>query len=79
MSCFNQTELDHLQSEGEGIPKDIMEKVSENKFKTPYSAHHLHHQFNNWCRILRLCFGKQALITLEAREWINHIVKYEAS
>ncbi len=47
MSCFNQTELELLQSEGEGIPKDIVKKLSENKFKTPTSMHLLCHQFNN--------------------------------
>jgi hypothetical protein len=30
MSCFNQTELDLLQSEGEGIPKEIVKKLYEN-------------------------------------------------
>ena len=79
MGCFNQTELELLQSEGEGIPKDIMKKLSENKFKTPHSTHLLRHQFNNWYGILQLRFGKKALITLEAREWINHIDKYETS
>jgi hypothetical protein len=79
MSCFNHTELELLQSEGEGIPKEIVKKLSENKFKTLHSSHLLRHQFNNWYGVLQLCFGKQALITLEAREWINHIDKYEMS
>lgn len=35
VSCFNQTELNLLQSEGEGIPKGIMKKLLENKFKAP--------------------------------------------
>jgi hypothetical protein len=79
MTCFNQTELELLQSEGEGIPKDIVKKLSENKFKSPTSSHLLRHQFNNWYGVLQLCFGPKALITLEAREWINHIDKYETS
>ncbi len=43
MTCFNQTELELLQSEGEGIPKDIVKKLSENKFKSPTSSHLLRH------------------------------------
>jgi len=39
MTNFNHTELDLLQSEGEGIPKDIMKKLSESKFKTPTTTH----------------------------------------
>jgi hypothetical protein len=79
MSCFNQTELDLLQSEGEGIPKEIVKKLSENKFKAPKNTHHLRHQFNNWYGILQICFGPQALLSLETKEWINHIDKHEAS
>jgi hypothetical protein len=79
MTCFNPTELELLQSEGEGIPKDIVKKLSEKKFKTPTSTHLLRHQFNNWYGVLQLCFGPKALITLEAREWINHIDKHETS
>jgi len=37
MTNFNQTELDLLQSEGEGIPN--VKKLSENKFKTPTTTH----------------------------------------
>jgi hypothetical protein len=79
MNCFNQTELELLQTEGEGIPKDIVKKLSENKFKSPISTHLLRHQFNNWYGVLQLCFGKAALITLEAKEWIQHIDKFEPS
>jgi hypothetical protein len=61
------------------ITKDIVKKLSENKFKSPTSSHLLRHQFSNWYGILQLCFGPTALITLEAREWINHIDKYETS
>jgi len=39
MTNFNQTELDLLQSKGEGVPKDIVKKLSENKFKTPTTTH----------------------------------------
>lgn len=58
MTCFNQTELELLQSKGEGIPKDIVKKLSENKFKAPTSTHLLRRQFNNWQGILQLCFGQ---------------------
>ncbi len=53
ISCFNQTELELLQSEGEGIPKDIVKKLSENRFKTPQTTDLLRHQFNNWFGILQ--------------------------
>jgi hypothetical protein len=79
MSCFNQTELDLLQSEGEGIPKEIVKKLSENKFKAPKNTHHLRHQFNNWYGILQICLGPQSLLSLETKEWITHIDKHEAS
>jgi hypothetical protein len=79
MSCFNQTELDLLQSEGEGIPKEIVKKLSENKFKAPKNTHLLRHQFNNWYGILQICFGPLSLLSLEAKEWISHIDKHEAS
>jgi hypothetical protein len=79
MSCFNQTELDLLQSKGEGIPKEIIKKLSEKKFKAPKNTHHLQHQFNNWYGILQICFGPQSLLSLETKEWINHIDKHKAS
>ncbi len=79
MSCFNQTELDLLQSEGKGIPKEIVKKLSKNKFKTPKTMHHLHCQFNNWYGILQICFSPQSLLSLECEEWINHTGKHGAS
>ncbi len=79
LSCFNQTELDLFQSEGDGIPKDVVKKLSENKFKSPTNTHLLRHQFNNWYGVLQICFGPKALITLETKEWINHIDKHETS
>ncbi len=33
MSCFNQTELELLQSEGEGIPKDMVKKTLREPFQ----------------------------------------------
>jgi hypothetical protein len=38
MSCFNQTEFELLQSEWEGISKDVVKKLSENKFKSPVTT-----------------------------------------
>ncbi len=73
MSCFNQTELELIPSEGEGIPKDIMKKLSENRFKTPHDTHLLRHQFNNWFGLLQIYFGTKALVTLEAKEWISTV------
>ncbi len=53
MCYYNKTELDLLQSEGEGIPKELMKKLSENKFWYPCTTHHLCHQFNNWFSVLK--------------------------
>jgi hypothetical protein len=39
MPCFSQTELELLPSEGEGIPKDIVKTLLENKFKSHTSSH----------------------------------------
>jgi hypothetical protein len=77
MTNFNQTELNLLQSEGEGIPKEIVKKLSENKFKTPMSTHLLRHHFNNWYGLFQIIFGQKALTTLEIREWIDHIDKHK--
>jgi hypothetical protein len=41
MSSCNKTELNLLQSEGEGIPKEMVKKLVENKFKHPDTTHHL--------------------------------------
>jgi hypothetical protein len=79
MSSYNKTELDLLQSEGEGIPKEIVKKLAENKFRSPDSTHHLRHQFNNWFGVLQVCFGEKSLVAKEARAWIVHIDRYELS
>jgi hypothetical protein len=79
MGSYNKTELDLLQSEGEGIPKVMVKKLEENKFKFPTSTHHLRHQFNNWYGVLQVCFGKGTIIVKEARAWISHIEQYESS
>jgi hypothetical protein len=47
LSSCNKTELDLLQSEGKGIPKEMVKKLAENKFKHPETTHQLRHQFNN--------------------------------
>jgi hypothetical protein len=77
-SC-NNTELDLLQTKGEGIPKEMVKKLAENKFKHPDSTHHLRHQFNNWYGVLQICFGENSLLSKEARAWILHVDKHETS
>jgi hypothetical protein len=79
MTSCNKTELDLLQSEGEGIPKEMVKKLAENKFKFPSSSHHLRHQFNNWYGVLQVCFGEQSLVAKESRAWITHIDQFESS
>jgi hypothetical protein len=66
MSSYNNTELDLLQSEGEGIPKEIVKKLAENKFKYPLCTHHLRHQFNNWYGVLQVCFRVNSIVSKEA-------------
>jgi hypothetical protein len=41
MGSYNKIELDLLQSEGEGIPKEMVKKLAENRFKFPSTTHHL--------------------------------------
>jgi hypothetical protein len=79
MGSYNKTELNLLQSEGEGIPKEMVKKLADNKFKFPSVMHPLHHQFNNWYGVLQVCFGEGAIIAKEARAWIKHINQYESS
>jgi hypothetical protein len=79
MSSYNKTELDLLQSEGEGIPKEIVRKLAKNKFRTPENTHQLRHQFNNWYGVLQVCFGEQSLVAKESKSWIIHIDKHELS
>jgi hypothetical protein len=79
LNSYNKTGLDLLQSEGEGIPKEMVKELTKNKFKFPTVTHHLHHQFNNWYGLLQVCFGEGALIAKEARAWIIHIDQYESS
>jgi len=79
MGSYNKTGLDLLQSEGEGIPKEMAKKLAENKFKFPTITHHLRHQLKNWYGVLQVCFGEGAIIAKEARAWISHIDQYESS
>jgi hypothetical protein len=78
MGNYNKTELDLLQSEGEGIPKEMVKKLAENKFKYPSTSHHLH-QFNNWYGVLQVCFGEYSIVAKEARAGIVHIDQFESS
>jgi len=79
MGSYNKMELDLLQSEGEGIPKEMVKKLVKNRFKLPTTTHHLCHQFNNWYGILQVCFGEGAIIAREARAWISHVDQFESS
>jgi hypothetical protein len=79
MANYNKIELDVLLTKGDSIPKEIAKKLTENKAKCPENTHQLHHQLNNWYSMLQICFGKDALITKEARAWIEHIDKFELS
>jgi hypothetical protein len=79
MASYNKLELDVLLTKGDSIPKDIARKLTENKSKCPDSTHQLRHQLNNWYGMLQICFGKDALISKEARIWIEHMDKFELS
>jgi hypothetical protein len=71
-SC-NNMELDLLQSEGEGIPKEMVKKLAKNKFKHPDMTHHLRHQLNNWYGLMQICFGDKSLLAKEAKAWRGQI------
>jgi ribosomal protein L28 len=79
MANYNKNELDLLLTKGDSIPKDVAKKLSENKAKCPDNSNHLHHQFKKWYGMLQICFGKNVLITKEARAWSNPVDQYELS
>jgi len=79
MANYNKLELDVLLTKGDSIPKAVAKKLTENKARCPDSTYQLRHQLNNWYSILQICFGKDALISKEARAWIEHIDKFELS
>jgi len=79
MSNFNKIDVDILLSKGDSVPKDVAKRLQETKSKCPESTPYLRHQLNNWYGMLQICFGKDALITKEARAWIEHVDKFERS
>jgi hypothetical protein len=79
MANYNKLELEVLLTKGDSIPKDLAKKLTESKAKCPDSTHQLRHQLNNWYGMLQICFGKDALITKEARAWVEHVDKFELS
>jgi hypothetical protein len=76
---LQQKKLEILLTKGDSIPKEVAKKLTENKAKCPDNTHHLRHQLNKWYGMLQICFGKEALITKEARAWIDHVDKFELS
>jgi hypothetical protein len=79
MANYNKLELDVLLTKGDSIPKEVAKKLTENKAKCPENTHQLRHQLNNWYGVMQICFGKDALISKEARNWIEHIDQFELS
>ena len=79
MANYNKIELDVLLTKGDSIPKELVKKLTENKAKCPDSTHQLRHQLNNWYGILQICFGKEAIVSKEARAWVEHIDQFELS
>jgi hypothetical protein len=77
MANYNKSELEVLLTKGESILKELAKKLTESKAKCPDSTHQLRHQLNNWYGMLQVCFGKEALITKEARAWVEHVDKFE--
>ncbi len=70
MSSYSNTDLDLLQSEGEGIPKEMIKKLAENKFYYPSTTHHFRHQLNNWYGLLQVCFGDSSSVANESKAWM---------
>jgi hypothetical protein len=79
MSNYNKIDVDILLLKGDSVPKDVAWKLQETKAKCPETTHFLRHQLSNWYGMLQICFGKDALITKEARAWIEHVDKFERS
>ena len=74
-----QIKLDLLQSDGEGLSKEMVDSLMKENCSIPHSFHRLRHQMNNWLGVLMIVFGPIALVAKEAKQWISHMDENEQS
>ena len=75
----HQIKLDLLGSDGDGLPKEIVDMLIKDNCSIPHSFHRLRHQINNWLGVISLVFGNKCLIAKELEEWIKHMDNHEQS
>jgi hypothetical protein len=75
----HQIKLDLLQSDGEGLSKEMVDSLMKENCSIPHSFHRLRHQMNNWLGVLMIVFGPNALVAKEAKQWISHMDENEQS
>jgi len=69
----HQLKLDLLQSDGEGLSKEMIDSLMKESCSLPHSFHRLRHQMNNWLGVLIIVFGPKALVTKEIQAWLKHM------
>lgn len=74
-----QLKIDLLQSDGEGLPKELIEHLLKFNFEVPSSYHKLRHQLNNWLGVCIIVFGPKALVVKEIEKWLKHADDNEQS
>ena len=75
----HQIKLDLLQSDGDGLSKEIVDSLVKDNCSIPQSFHRLRHQLNNWLGVIRIVFGSKCLIAKELEQWLLHLDNYEQS
>lgn len=59
-----QIKLDLLQSDGEGLSKEMVDSLLKENCSIPYSFHRLRHQLNNWLGVIIIVFGPKCLLSV---------------
>jgi len=75
----HQIKLDLLQSDGEGLSKEMVDSLLKENCSIPYSFHRLRHQLNNWLGVIIIVFGPKCLIVKELQQWVKHMDEKEQS
>jgi hypothetical protein len=75
----HQIKLDLLQSDGEGLSKEIVDSLVKDNCSIPHSFHRLRHQLNNWLGVICIVVGSKCLIGKKLEQWLQHLDNYEQS
>jgi len=75
----HQIKLDLLQSDGEGLSKEMIDSLMKENCSLPHRFHRLRHQMNNWLGVLMIVFGAKALVVKEIQTWLKHMDDNEQS